>query len=68
VNVSKPDGKTSLFHSRWLETVNGHAESTISLLFNDTPGQWSVSVQDIVTGKKTEQVFLVTNREFSEVK
>ena len=50
VAITAPDGSTMPHYARVLDCPNGRCETYIPLAINDAPGQYTVTVRDVLTG------------------
>ncbi|MFC1650405.1 beta-galactosidase trimerization domain-containing protein [Candidatus Latescibacterota bacterium] len=61
VRIMRADNKEISYYNHSVETVNGNYSESISILSDDKPGRWILEVYDIISGKKTEKGFIVSN-------
>jgi hypothetical protein len=59
LDVRDPDGKESKAYSRNLTALGGRAAGTIPLALNDKPGEWTLAVKDMASGREQFTTFTV---------
>ena len=52
VNISDPNGRPAEY-SGYYGAATGQLDLTLDLATNDTPGVWTIEVQELVTGLNT---------------
>ena len=51
IELCGPDGKVRDYYTKNVLAENGKCEYRWHTALNDTPGKWSVTVKDVVSGK-----------------
>ncbi len=59
LEVSGPDGRIRRYYAQNLEAPEGETVFRLPLAMNDSPGTWTVTVRDVITGMIGKQQFVV---------
>jgi hypothetical protein len=59
LRVKDPDGDNAPWFSQAVMAGDGTAEINLPIAWNERPGTWTVTVEDLYTGKSAVHVFTV---------